>query len=189
MKTVMSLDISSSTIGWALIEYNDVNVTFKAYGHIKPLKKEKTEDLTERLNPTFNSITKLINLYSPDEIAVENYVSGFTSGFSRASTIMLLSSFNETVCLAAYRANQNKIVFRYAVPTIRASISKILNKKIVSKDEVADSLLEICKIYKPTLNKKGTKMKAECFDELDALAVGMTYIYKEHYNEKLIWNI
>ncbi len=188
MQTVLSLDISSSTIGWSLLEYDSTSVTLKAYGHIKPLKKDKTEDLTERLSPTFDSITKLINLYSPDKVSAENYVSGFTPGLSRASTIMLLSSFNEVVCLAAYRAIGNKTVFRYAVPTIRASVSKILDKKIVSKDEVAESLLEICKIYKPTLNKK-SKMKLECFDELDALAVGMTYIYKEHYNEKLIWNI
>ena len=177
MKSVLSLDISSSVIGWSLIEFDSSVEILKAYGNIKP---KKSVNIEEKLNYTEKEITKLINNTNPDYFAVESYANKFSKGRSTARTIMVLSVFNEFINYVIYK-NTGKISNRFPVVTIRSQISKIIGKKIVSKDEVFENVKDYFKNYNIVYNKSN-KIKKECYDEIDSIAVGLCFINKERGN-------
>ncbi len=187
MKTLLSLDISSSTIGYAIFEYDQHVTTLKFYGHIKPPSKKKAKgSLSYRLDKTLLLIDNLLLKYQPDEICVEDYAKRFSAGRSRAHTIILLSCFNELISLKCYQYSGQE-TFRYPVVTIRSQVGKLFKLKTVSKDEIFDLIIANCKIYQKSFNKKNTLLK-ECFDEVDAVAVGITHILKTNKSTQ-IWNI
>lgn len=181
MKKVLSLDISSSTIGWALIEYNKEEINLLEYGYIKPPKK-KRGSLSLRLSKTVDMITELIADTHPDEVAVEDYARKFSKGRSTANTIIILSTFNETVCLTAFRI-MSKDVFRYPVATIRSHVGKLFETKIVSKDDVFPEIVKKSKIFKVELNRNNNTKK-ESGDVADAIACGLTHALKEGCSAK-----
>ena len=67
---------------------------------------------------------------------------------------------------------------RYAVVTVRSSLSKIAGSKISSKEECFDFICGYFPSFKLRMNRAGNVAK-ECFDEADAIAVGLTYYVKE----------
>lgn len=177
MKSVLSLDISSSVIGWSLIEFDSSKEILKSYGHIKP---KKTTHIEEKLQYTKKEIIKLIADTNPDCFAVESYANKFSKGRSTARTIMVLSVFNEFINYLIYNET-GKISSRYPVVTIRSQISKMLGKKIVSKDEVFENVKDYFKNYKIVYNRNN-KVRKECYDEIDSIAVGLCFINKERNN-------
>ncbi len=179
MKKVLSLDISSSTIGWAVLEFDDKVVELIDYGHLKPPKKAKGS-ISFRLDTTVNMMTDLINRFNPDFVAVEDYAKKFSKGKSTANTIILLSVFNEMCCLLSYQL-VGKDVYRYPVVTIRSVLGKHFGEKIVSKDDVFPQIVNNCSKFNTKLNRVGN-IKKECGDEADAIAVGLTFILKEFDN-------
>lgn len=181
MKKVLSLDISSSTIGWSSFVYNDEEFTLINYGWIKPPKKTKGS-VSYRLNETMTLIKELVDQVKPDEVAVEDYAKRFSSGKSRANTIIVLANFNEACCLACYQ-EMKKDVYRYPVMTIRSQVGKLLGQKIVSKDEVFPAIEKNAVVFKRTLNRNNN-LKKECLDAVDAIAVGITHILKEGCSAK-----
>lgn len=170
---LLSLDISSSTIGWAIFEYNTEEFRLLDFGYLKPPKKIKGS-VSYRLNETMKLIINIINNHNPNEVAVEDYAKGFSAKRSHANTIITLSTFNETVCLAAYQS-LNKDVFRYPVATIRSRVGKLFGVKTVSKDEIYSLINRHAAIFKPKLNKQGNIQK-ENMDIVDGIAVGIAHI-------------
>jgi Holliday junction resolvasome RuvABC endonuclease subunit len=181
MKKVLSLDISSSTIGWSLMEYDTKSFKLLEYGYLKPPKSTKGS-LSFRLNGTVDMITDLISKTHPDEIAVEDYARRFSKGRSTAHTIIILSTFNEVVCLTAFRI-MKKDVFRYPVATIRSQVSKLFGLKIVSKDDIFPEIKSRAKIFKTELNRNNN-LKKESMDVADAIAVGIAHALKENCSAK-----
>jgi len=182
MKKVLGLDISSSIIGYSLFEFDSNNVTLKTYGYLKPPNKSKGS-ISYRLDKTSLLMVNLFEDLKPDYICVEDYAKRFSMGRSQANTIIVLSVFNEQVCLEAFRYLKTD-VYRYPVMTIRSQISKMLNTKIVSKDDIYYELTKQCSIFKTTLNKNGTTRK-EDMDIVDSMAVSMTFLLKEHNNGQI----
>lgn len=135
-----------------------------------------------RLNGTFDMITNLISKYQPDEVAVEDYARRFSKGRSSANTIIVLSTFNEVVCLAAYRA-LNKDVFKYPAVTVRSQVGKLFGTKIVSKENVFLEILLRSRKYQIELTRY-KNIKEECMDVVDAIAVGIAHISKRSSNAK-----
>lgn len=181
MKKVLSLDISSSTIGWSLIEYDNQSFTLIDYGYLRPPKSSKGS-LSYRLNETVNMITNLISQHHPDEVAVEDYARRFTSGRSTAHTIIILSTFNEVICLTAYRMMKQD-VFRYPVSTIRAQVGSLFGVKIVSKNDIFPEIKHRGNIFQAQLNRNNN-IKKENMDVADAIAVGITHVLKRSPNAK-----
>ena len=177
MKSVLSLDISSSVIGWSLIEFDSSKEILKKYGNIKP---KKSPNIEEKLKYTEKEITKLIEDTNPDFFAVESYANKFSKGRSTARTIMVLSVFNEFINYLIYK-NTGKVSNRFAVVTVRSQISKMIGKKIVSKDEVFDNVKNYFKNYNIVYNRNNN-VKKECYDEIDSIAVGLCFINKERNN-------
>lgn len=187
MKKILSLDISSSTIGWALFEYDSSSSNLLKYGHFKPPNKKQSNNcLPLRLTAATNFLDNLLSTHNPNEVIIEDYAKRFSKGKSQASTIILLATFNEILGWTAYKY-LGKDVHRIPVVTIRSVIGKHFNTKIVSKDDVFPVITKNCIIYKTHLNKAGN-IKEECGDEVDAIACGMTWILKQSSNT-LQWRI
>lgn len=182
MKTVLGLDISSSTIGYALLQYDDeLNVNLIDYGFIKPPKATKGS-LAFRANEAMKKCNILMSKLQPNSIAIEAYASKFSAGRSTANTIITLSVVNEAVSIGCI----NTLGFdpiKYPVVTIRSVLSKYLSMQIVSKDDVYPAICNNFKSFSPPTNRKGLPAK-EAGDIADAIAVALTHIIKEGSNGK-----
>lgn len=179
MKTILGLDISSSTIGWAVLSYDESDVELTSYGNIKPPKSAKGS-LAYRASCAYDTVFQLLEESDPDFVAIEAYANKFPRGKSTARTIIVLSVFNETMAIASLKA-LGKEPLRYPVSTIRASLSKYSGEKISSKEDVFDFVLNRFDNFNSRKNRSNNVAK-ECFDEADAIAVALTHYYKEILN-------
>ena len=130
-----------------------------------------------RISDTYDVICDLVKDKSPDFISIEAYANKFPAGKSTARTIIVLSVFNELVGMACLKSIGVEPK-RYTVSTIRSSLSKFGGKKISSKEEAFDFVVDNFSEFKTRDNRSGNIAK-ECFDESDAIAVAFTYILKE----------
>jgi Holliday junction resolvasome RuvABC endonuclease subunit len=179
VKKILSLDISSTTIGWALLEEGIDYIKIIDHNHIKPVKDSLS--LANRALKTQLVLKNLIKKFLPDYIAIEDYVSRFTFGRSTAKTIIVLSVFNEAMtmsCIEENKVDPDKI----AVISIRSILSKTFGEKISSKEECFDFIKKIPS-FKIKLNKKQL-IKKETFDEADAVAVGIASIVRRNDGKK-----
>jgi Holliday junction resolvasome RuvABC endonuclease subunit len=171
---ILGLDISSSTIGWALIDVVDDKVSLIKYGHLKPPSKKKSNNnFALRLDFAFEEIKVLVSSTSPDVIAIEDYAKKFSSGRSSANTILVLASFNEVCGLAAYKT-VNKQPVRIPVTTLRKLVKNEYSESVKDKDEVLAFCKKHFKSFVTTLNRAGN-IKTECYDEADAIIVALGY--------------
>jgi Holliday junction resolvasome RuvABC endonuclease subunit len=176
MKKILGFDISSSTIGYGLIGFDDVETKIIEYGHLKPPGSEKGS-LAFRALSASKMLKELLLKINPDYVAFEDYANRFSEGRSSARTIIVLSVFNETSSMTCLETLGFEPI-KYPAVTIRSSLSKIKGDKITSKEDAFDF---ICKNY-PDFKlkyKKTGKIKDECFDEADAIAVALTFLNKE----------
>ena len=177
MKKVLSLDISSSTIGWGLIYFNNNLITFKGSGHIKPPSKaaaeKKSFGLSYRLNEIAKSTQKLLTDVAPDVVIVEDYARKFSRGKSSANTIIVLATVNETVSLEVFKFLGTEAV-RLPVARIRKILRDEYGEPISDKDDIINFMAAMFSDFTPVKNKVGNTKK-ECFDEADALAAGLAY--------------
>ena len=175
---VLSLDISSTTIGWSVISYNDSDFlpSLKDYGYIKPSKKFK--NMTDRVVDLEEKIKDLCsNLEKIDFAIVEDYASFFKGGLSSAKTIITLALFNEFTKFFIFKnlgINPEKV----SVHSIRSLVSKKYNAKVKGKEEVLDFVIKNFKNYKTKINKL-KNIRKECNDEADAILVGLYYVLNE----------
>ena len=175
MTKILGMDISSATIGWAVLEEADPPILVE-YGFIKP-PKSSFGPIAKRVSVAYDMVVDLLESKVPEGIAVEAYANKFPSGKSTARTIIVLSVFNEVVSMACLRSADIEVK-KYAVSTIRSVLSKLAGEKITSKEE---SFNFICKYFSnfQVRNNRSGNIAKECFDEADAIAVALTYINKE----------
>jgi Holliday junction resolvasome RuvABC endonuclease subunit len=170
MKLVLGFDISSSTIGYSLLEIDDITnkITFKYADYIKPIKDGT---IIERLVDTRDKINTIIVKANPDYIAIEDIIQ-FMSGASTAKTIIMLTAFNRMIGLTAYDyLHRSPELFN--VMTIRHGLK--LNKDLPKKEDMAELVSKHLGITFPyRLNKKG-KTIIENEDMADGIAVALYY--------------
>jgi Holliday junction resolvasome RuvABC endonuclease subunit len=183
MKRVLSLDVSSSTIGWALLTVDNYEIKIESHGHIKPPKGTEANplSLSRRAIKGQLLISNLIDSKKPDRIIIEDYVSRFSAGRSTAKTIIVLSVFNEAITIACINKTGND-PDKLGVLSLRSVLSKFSGTKISSKEDVFAYVTTLngfsCKTNKKGLNKK------ESEDEADAVAVGIATIIKTDSKNK-----
>lgn len=172
MKKVLSFDISSTTIGYSVIEYSENNIDLISHGNIKPPKSDKGS-LSFRALSASRDIRKLLKEINPDEVAVEAYAQRFSAGRSTARTIIVLSFFNELISMIVLDELGFE-TYKYPVITIRTTISKFIGVKTISKENMFDVITKHFSNFTLKKNKTG-KTKEESFDESDAIAVGFCH--------------
>lgn len=183
MKKVLGLDISSSVIGWAIL---DEKGNLIKYGNIKPLKKAKAEKLghgyTFRMNDAYSKIISLCEEEKPDMIAIEDYSRKFSKGRSTANTIIVLATINEIVALACFHSLKIEPV-KYPVVTMRSKVAKFFNEKIKSKDDVFPFITKKFNNFEITKTRYGN-IRQEHYDESDAIFTALSYLIIKGFLKK-----
>jgi Holliday junction resolvasome RuvABC endonuclease subunit len=184
MKKVLGLDISSSTIGWGILEYDDKTISLVEYGHFKPLSKKKAEKkglgYSSRIDSAYKAIYDLVKQKRPDDISIEEYARRFSKNKSTANTIIVLATFNESVALSCLHA-MNIEPAKHPVTSMRSKVSKALDVELKSKDDVFPFVEKTFSNFLPTKTRYGN-IKKEHYDEADGIFAALAHIIMESGN-------
>lgn len=167
MARILGLDISSSCIGYAVLDcdINTQSIKIVDYDYYLPPKKGS---ILERLNKTQQDIKSIIKGIQPDYIAIEDIIQ-FLGGGSTAKTIIALASFNRAIGLVAYEY-LGQAPELYSVMTIRHGIK--LTKELPKKEQIPQILEKRFNIQFDYLYNKDDEIDKKSFDMADACAVG-----------------
>lgn len=173
----MGLDISTTTIGVSVLEYNGTQFKLKHQEYYKPSKKG---EFLIRLQESKEYLIDLIDRHKPNEIGIEDFAR-FMKGKSTAATIIPLVSINRMAGLAVLE-HTGKLPAILNVNTVRARIKKELNlKDRVPKEDVPARMAEILNIkfpyyYKTNRKTKKKEIREESNDVADAMGVAFALV-------------
>lgn len=165
----MGLDISSTAIGWSIIDKVDGNMKLVDSGYVKPTKKGSMFD---RLIDAEAKVKKIVDQFKPDCVGIED-IAKFFPKRSSANTIITLALFNRTIGLMCVKSGYE--VRLCNVMSIRHSIKT--GKKAPKKEEIPDLVSIILNFKYPWKMSRTGKRIAENYDMADGIAVGI-YLYK-----------
>jgi Holliday junction resolvasome RuvABC endonuclease subunit len=175
MQTILSFDISSTTIGYAVLQIDNNQIKFVSCNYLNP-KKEGS--IISRLVDTRDKIQTIINNVKPNYIGIEQIVE-FMKGKSTAKTIIMLTSFNRMISLLAYDYLKTEPGI-FSVMSIRHALKQ--NKIFPKKEEIpalvaAHLGVTFPWIYSKPRGKSPAKLIIENYDMADAVAVGLYYAF------------
>ena len=168
MTKVLGFDVSSTCIGYCVLEIKDNNISFVSCDYIKPIKKGS---IITRIADTRDKIKKIIEEINPDYIVIEDIIQ-FMSGASTAKTIITLTSFNRMIGLLAYDFLKKEPEY-FNVMTIRHGIK--LDKILPKKEDIPELVAKHLRIKFPYQKNKKDKIKNENLDMADSIAVALYY--------------
>lgn len=163
---IIGLDCSSSVIGYCIIDFINNKPHLKYHGFIK---SPKTSNIFDKLIFIKQEITKLMDLYKPDIVALEE-IAKFMPGISSANTIITLGVVNRTVGLTIYEKS-GKLPELLNVMSIRHGLK--FSKELPKKEDMPELVAKHLKIKFPYEFKKNGDIKKENYDVADSIAVGL----------------
>jgi Holliday junction resolvasome RuvABC endonuclease subunit len=168
VKTILGFDVSSTTIGWCTLSWDDTtnDIKFIKMGYLKPIK---TGSIIGRIVDTRNKIQKIIVEAKPDYIAIEDIIQ-FMQGKSTAKTIIMLTTFNRMIGLTSYDYLGKEPTF-YSVMTIRHGLKE--GKDFPKKEDMPALVAKHLGITFPYEYGKKGQIKAESYDKADGVAVAL----------------
>lgn len=171
-KTILAFDVSSTTIGWCSLGWDESNndINLIDMGFIKPPKKGS---IIERIVETRNKVQKVIVDSKPDYIAIEDIIQ-FMKGKSTAKTIIMLTTFNRMIALTSYDY-LGKEPSLYSVMTIRHGLK--FGKDLPKKEDMPDLVSKHLRITFPYEYGKKGQIKAESYDKADGVAVALYHAF------------
>lgn len=172
IKKVLGFDVSSTTIGYAVLAVDEKKqeIKFVSADYLKPIKKGT---ILERLADTRNKIKKIIEKIKPDYIAIEDIIM-FIRGMSTANTVITLTSFNRMIGLLSLDF-LGKSPNMYSVMAIRHGLKT--TPDLPDKEEMPELAAKHLNINFPyELNKNG-KLKIENYDKADAISVALMHAF------------
>lgn len=168
-KFILALDISTSVVGGALI-----NPETKELGGLFYVNLSKEKGLLNKIKVLKVELQKYDGMICG--VAIEEPLVMFKKGFSRAQVLSLLSQFNGMCQLLTFLLyNYDPVLYnvghirKVAFPTLKFPAG--CNRKELVRQECA-------KLY-PDVDwplKKTGKLKDECYDISDAIAVAICHI-------------
>jgi Holliday junction resolvasome RuvABC endonuclease subunit len=172
-KTVLGFDVSSSCIGYCVLEIDELSntITFKKVDFIKPIK---TGSIVTRLVETRNLILKVLNEFKPDYIGIEDLIKFMPK--STATTVVILTAFNRMVCLACHDYLKNNSPELFNVNTIRSALK--IGTTRPKKPDMPELVAKHLGIIFPYMLGKQGKIKEENYDMADGIAVALYYAFK-----------
>ena len=186
---ILSLDISTSMTGFALIDNNGKIIIHQSID----LRKEKS--FVKKVQLARNTIINALSCTAPrelDSVVVEKNLQGFRRGFSSAATLNTLARFNGALSFAVTSYFDTELV-NLDVNEVRKTLGiKILREKVCgipTKEQVKiglDRLLDETgqkiqwgtKVLKSGPRKGQEVIGDGVYDEVDAIVVGLAYLKK-----------
>ncbi len=106
---ILGIDPGLAIVGWGVVEYNGSHFRTLGYGSIQTPAGMPTE---QRLSEIFDGLTKLIETYHPDEIAVEElfFNTNQTTGIrvAEARGVIIMCAYRHGVKVFEYTPLQVK---------------------------------------------------------------------------------
>jgi len=147
-RIILGIDPGTQILGYGVIEISGRNARYIAMGI---LDLRKLTDHYVKLRKIYDEVTKLIDLYSPDDLAVEAPFYG-----KNIQSMLKLGRAQGSAIAAAL--NRDMPIFEYAPRKVKLAIT---GKGASSKEQVASLLINILKI----------KENSNFLDATDGLAV------------------
>jgi Holliday junction resolvasome RuvABC endonuclease subunit len=175
---ILGLDVSTTTIGISVIDFDDEKASVIYIGYYKPEKgllPDHNFDFLNMLRLAKREIISIISEYKPDHVAVEDFIK-FMSGGSGAATIIPLAVLNRTLCLSITETFSQLPLHICNVISIRTRIKKASKLTSLPKKDEIPALLETIlniEIPRPTKDVRGKspRLMEEHYDMADAIAV------------------
>jgi Holliday junction resolvasome RuvABC endonuclease subunit len=98
MSTILGLDISTSCVGWCILDAQDGSVIAANAIALKDISC-----MFEKAQRVKESFLALLDDYTVDSVAIEENLQAFRPGFSSAKTIVTLARFNGIVSWLSYK--------------------------------------------------------------------------------------
>ncbi len=147
---ILGIDPALTQTGWGIISSNKNTISFVGCGTIKTDTKQS---LDLRLHHIYKTISEVINLYKPDEIAIEetfvnkNPVSSLKLGHARG--VLMLSAAIAGLKIFEYASTSIKKtvvgVGRAEKKQVGVMIKYLLPQAVVKSEDEADALaVAIC---------------------------------------------
>ena len=179
MSLKLGLDISTSNVGWCIIESKDS--TMVAAGAIE-LKKKKT--IFEKCQEVRRVLSQLNIDHDIKSISIEENLQAFRPGFSSAKTIVTLARFNGMVTLMSHDEFSLEPHF-LNVNKARKTVGLKLDRK--SDLSTKDQILSFVKQKEPNFSwptrtlksgvRKGLVIPADCcYDIADAYVIALASV-------------
>lgn len=168
---IVSFDVSSSVVGYAVIDIKKQDIKLFESGTFKPSKKSH---VFENLRHLREQILEILEQYKPDKIAIED-IAQFMPKVSSANTIITLALYNRMVGLTAYEFLHEPPEM-FSVMTIRHGLKR--GSELPKKEEIPDLVENMLGVTLPVKYKKSGAIRTELYDEADAIAVGLYCAYK-----------
>lgn len=175
MKRVLGLDVSSSAIGIAIIDYDDVSAALVHNSFYNPPSNE--ENVFVRLEAVQKKIQSVLEEFKPDDIAIEQF-SQYMGGRSTANTIITLAIFNTTVAMVCYNY-LGKPPEMFSVMKIRHGLKE--GKELPPKEDIPDLVAKKLGISWPWVMKDSKRKNVqpkkivENYDMADGVAVALYF--------------
>lgn len=174
MSKVLGFDVSSTTIGYCVLEVENSKITFIKADYLKPIK---TGTIIDRISDTRDKIKKIIEKENPDYIGIEDIIQ-FIKGRSTANTVIVLASFNRMIGLLSqdYLKQKNKTAPKlFSVMSIRHGLKN--GKILPQKEDMPELVAKHLGITFPWEHGKKGAIKVENYDKADGIAVALYYAF------------
>ena len=143
---ILGIDPGIARCGWAVIEYQKSKFNVLKYGCIETSPQK---DVPTRLSEIYREVTKIIKVYSPDNLSIEelffntNAKTAFVVGQARG--VVLLAASQHKLQISIYTPLQVKIALTGYGRAEKEQVGKmvkalLLLKEIPKPDDTADAL-------------------------------------------------
>ena len=153
-RIILGIDPGTNISGYGIVEKQNNNIEVKTYGIID-LRKQ--EDLYSKIKKLYDEVTKLIELYSPTELAIEapfygkNVQSMLKLG--RAQGVAIIASLNFGMSITEYTPRKIKMAItgngNASKEQVAMLLQSIVNKQLIIKQyDATDALaVAVCHCY------------------------------------------
>lgn len=176
MKRILGLDVSTTTIGVAILDYDGYSTPKLVHTEFFH-PPDKSNISPKSLAKIKKYITNIFLKYKPDYIAIEEFIQ-FMKGGSGAKTIIPLAVFNRTIGLTLYELSEVEPI-QCNVNSIRAKLK--IGTERPKKEDMPAIIEKRLKIKFPWYYKMNRRTKQNVVDETsldvaDAISVGLYFI-------------
>jgi Holliday junction resolvasome RuvABC endonuclease subunit len=177
---LLGFDISSSVIGYSVIEYKNNKIKLLHYDYYEPLNTQK-HSLYESLVEVKKFVRQKVEEFKPDKIIIEDIAQHFSGKGSTANTIIKLAVYNRTICLTVFE-EYGIVPELINVNTVRSVLRPEDHEGRLMKEDVPFAIEKILKIKFNFIYKKKGKIDTKTYDMADAVAVSLAFIMKNIQN-------
>ena len=182
MSLQLGLDISTSNVGWCLLDKKTGN-----FVDAGALVLSSKKDIFEKSNIVRKTLKDLNKRYQISKVGIEENLQAFRPGFSSAKTIVTLARFNGIVTLLAFEETGVRPEF-INVNSARKLVGLKVDRKSTTKtkDQVLQFVREKIKDYEWPMRtlksgpRKGLVLFADsCYDIADAYIIASSCVNNE----------